>query len=163
MITNHKPIVRGTDDGIWRRLRLLPFTQRFWDPEKGEAGPPELKADKQLPRKLRAELPGIVRWLIDACLEYQRCGLGQPEEVTTATSSYRQAMDVMATFFEDCCLRGTEFKARKSDLYNSYVKWCEEHHEKPKGSRGFGEAMTEAHFERFTSNGTWYRGIAIRE
>src|SRR5690606_27269542 len=91
LVTNHKPVVKGTDNGIWRRLRLIPFNQRFWDPNRGESGPPELQADSRLKDKLRPELAGIVAWLVRGCIEWQREGLGQPDEVTAATAEYRDA------------------------------------------------------------------------
>jgi putative DNA primase/helicase len=62
--TNHRPVIRGTDEGIWRRLRLVPFEVRFWDPDEPRAGKdvdPRLMQDKRLPDKLRAEYPGIPR------------------------------------------------------------------------------------------------------
>ena len=72
LVTNHKPKVRGTDHAIWRRLALIPFNVRFWDAAKGESGPLELQADKGLKATLQAELGGILRWLVDGCLNGSR-------------------------------------------------------------------------------------------
>jgi putative DNA primase/helicase len=118
LVTNHKPIVRGTDHGIWRRLRLIPFTQRFWDAGKGETGPDGYQADPRLKEKLHPELPGIVRWLVDACREWQREGLGQPQEVTDATAQYRDAMDVLGDFIAECCVEGPGCKVKAKALYD---------------------------------------------
>ncbi|MEC1100635.1 DNA primase family protein, partial [Bacillus paralicheniformis] len=69
--TNHKPIVKGSDEGIWRRIRLIPFTVTI----------PKEKVDKKLPQKLSAEMPGILRWAIEGCLKWQKEGLGEPEAI----------------------------------------------------------------------------------
>jgi putative DNA primase/helicase len=79
MAVNHKPVIRGTDVGIWRRIRLIPFTVVF----------PDHKQDKTLPEKLREELRGLLAWAIAGCLEWQKSGLGVPDEITKATGDYR--------------------------------------------------------------------------
>ena len=96
-------------------------------------------------------------------MTWQREGLGEPDEVTAATADYREAMDVLAAFIDDCCIVDANSKVKAADLYGDYVRWCESHGEKPKGNRLFGEAMTEGEFERRTSNGTWYLGIGLRD
>src|SRR5437867_6039937 len=83
LATNHKPVIRGTDKAIWDRIRLVPFTVRI----------PDAEQDKALGEKLRAELPGILRWVVDGCLAWQRDGLGMPAEVQEATATYRAEMD----------------------------------------------------------------------
>src|SRR5215212_3006671 len=94
LATNHRPDVRGTDHAIWRRLKLVPFDVTI----------PEAEQDKRLAAKLRDELPGILAYIVRGCLEYQREGLGEPEEVKAATASYRSDMDVLANFIEDRCV-----------------------------------------------------------
>ena len=80
---NNKPSIKGTDYGIWRRIKTVPFTVTI----------PESERDKTLPEKLLAELPGILNWAIQGCLEWQREDLGTPDEVTEATNEYRHDMD----------------------------------------------------------------------
>ena len=162
LTTNHKPEVRGTDHGIWRRLRLVPFVVTFWDRGKGESGPPELEADKHLAAKLQAEAAGILRWLVEGCLAWQRGGLDEPAEVTAATAEYRSAMDVLAAFIGDHCIIDPGVRVKAGDLYAAYCKWCETNGETAKGSRTFGEAVAEK-FERKISNGKWYHGIGLAE
>lgn len=162
LVTNHKPIVRGTDHGVWRRLRLLPFTQTFWDRAKGETGPAEYEADPRLKDKLRPELPGIVTWLVKACIEWQREGLGQPNEVTVATADYRSSMDVLAAFLDEHCTLGEGFTVKASDIRARYDGWCKENGEKPISGRRFGEQLRERGVATRISNGTWYSGIALR-
>jgi P4 family phage/plasmid primase-like protien len=76
LTTNHKPVIKGTDHAIWRRIVLVPFNVQFWNPAKSETGPDHLKQDKSLPEKLKAESEGILMWAIRGCLDWQRDGLG---------------------------------------------------------------------------------------
>lgn len=161
MVTNHKPLVTGTDHGLWRRLPLVPFEHRFWDADKGETGPEEYRADKYLKGKLKVEYPGILKWLVAACLEWQREGLGMPTEVATATAGYRESMDVLATFLGECCILDANIGCKASDLRKTYEKWCEENGEKPINGRRFGEQLVERGVTKRISNGTWYSGIGI--
>src|SRR5262249_22300760 len=84
LCTNHKPRIRGNDHAIWRRVRLVPFTATFQEHQQ----------DKQLAQKLRAELPGILAWMVRGCLEWQRDGLGLPAVVKAATEEYRSEEDM---------------------------------------------------------------------
>lgn len=162
LCTNHKPRIRGTDHAIWRRIRLIPFSVKFWNPDKGESGPAELRQDKRLPEKLESELPGILAWAVQGCLEWQAHGLGMPDEVNAATAAYQIEQDVLGEWLADCCLTGTSlYKAKSSDLYADYRRWCEAHGEHPINNRQFGSALSERGFERFTNNGTWYHGVGL--
>jgi putative DNA primase/helicase len=166
LATNHRPEIRGTDEGIWRRQRLIPFTVRFWDPDKGEEGPPCRRVDKQLPDKLKAEHPGILRWMVEGCLAWQRHGMQTPEEVLAATNNYRADQDVLGRFLADCCVTSNDdsYRVRAGQLYAAYKGWFEQNEEgSPLSSRRFGEAMTERGFGRQTSNGTWYLRVRLRE
>ena len=133
LATNHKPEVRGTDTAIWRRIRLIPFTETI---------PPE-QQDKKLPSKLRAELPGILAWCVEGCLEWQREGLQAPDEVRKATGEYRSEMDVIGAFLRDECEIGRDYKASFMDVYNRYEEWCEEGGEKPETRRKFNARLKE--------------------
>lgn len=98
MATNHKPIIRGTDTGIWRRIHMIPFDVQI----------PEDKVDKNLTHKLKAEMTGIFKWCIDGCLMWQREGLQMPAAVLKSVREYRREMDVISAFIEDkCTLEGT--------------------------------------------------------
>ncbi|MDP8951251.1 MAG: phage/plasmid primase, P4 family, partial [Actinomycetota bacterium] len=92
--TNNKPVIQGTDDAIWDRIRLIPFKQRF----EGR------RADPKLPDKLRAELAGVFAWMVEGCLEWQEHGLEEPETVTEATKQYREEMDTLAAFLDETCV-----------------------------------------------------------
>jgi len=91
---NAKPTIAGTDEGIWRRVRLVPFNAHF-----PETSP---KRDPHLAAKLRAEMPGILAWAIDAAVDYLRSGLPQSKTVSAATEAYRHDQDVLHEFLEIC-------------------------------------------------------------
>jgi P4 family phage/plasmid primase-like protien len=137
LCTNHKPEIRGNDAGIWRRIRLIPFTETIAPAEQ----------DKKLPTKLRSELPGILAWAVEGCLEWQREGLQAPDEVRKATAGYRSEMDVVGAFLRDECEIGESgaegYKATLKDVYSRYEEWCEEGGEKPETRRKFNARLTE--------------------
>ena len=114
LCTNHKPRVRGTDHAIWRRLVLVPFDQKFWNPAAGETGPPELMQDKELPAKLKAEREGILAWMVQGCLAWQHGGLQIPEAVRTATSEYRSENDTLGRFVTNDEMTG---QSHADDVY----------------------------------------------
>src|SRR5699024_3909775 len=113
---NHKPIIRGTDDGIWRRLNLIPFTVQI----------PDHKKDKNLKFKLQTELQGILKWAIDGCLLWQREGLQKPQSVIAASQDYRSEMDQIGTFIETCCDVGPGLSIAGGELYKVYREWASE-------------------------------------
>ena len=157
LATNHKPEVRGTDHAIWRRLRLIPFTVTI----------PSDRQDKFLEDKLRAELPGILRWAVEGCLEWQREGLREPDEVMAATKTYREEMDVLAAFLSDRCVLLDRATALATPLYHEYRAWCEDTGEHVESQKKFAARLTERGFEsrRRTSGSekgkTEYLGIGI--
>jgi putative DNA primase/helicase len=119
MATNHKPIIRGTDTGIWRRIHLIPFTMQI----------PTSKIDKNLKYKLAAELPGIFRWAVEGCLIWQREGLGMPHAVEAEVREYRREMDVISAFIEDRCSIGVNKSVQSSVLYDAYCDWADKGNE----------------------------------
>jgi putative DNA primase/helicase len=148
--TNHKPVVRGTDHAIWRRLRLVPFSVTIPKPEQ----------DRQLLEKLRTEYPGILAWCVRGCLAWQRDGLGEPAVVTAATSLYRQSQDMLARFIEECCIVASSARVRASDLLAAYRKWSGNDHA---SQRWLGEALTERSFDTAVIGGyTWRIGIGLK-
>jgi len=133
LAANHKPVIRGTDLAIWRRIHLLPFTVVI---------PPE-EQDKDLPSKLKDELAGIMTWAVRGCLAWQSDGLTPPKSVIAATQEYREEMDILAGFLVECCVINTNAKARAGELYAAYREWCEKNGEKPVSQRNFGSRLQE--------------------
>jgi putative DNA primase/helicase len=94
IVGNHKPLIRGDDHGIWRRVHLLPFT-RIFEPQE---------QDTDLPNKLHKELPGILNWAIEGCLAWQRAGrLRLPAIMLREAQEYRTEMDLIAQWLADDC------------------------------------------------------------
>lgn len=136
--TNHKPHVVGTDNGIWRRLRLVPFGVSI----------PESEQDKHLGEKLLAEAQAVLAWMMEGCIEWQREGLGEPHEVKVATEGYRAEMDVLAAFVDDCCVVHPAASAFATPLYEEYVAWCTTSGEKIETQTTFGAMLGERGFEK---------------
>lgn len=111
---NHKPTIRGRDNGIWRRIRLIPFTVTF----------PPSQRDKRLQAKLRAELPGILNWAITGCKAWQKTGLVQPQVVTDAVNGYRQEMDLLGAWIEASCLVDPTVSWKSREAYGTYAIWA---------------------------------------
>ena len=149
--TNHKPVVRGTDHAIWRRIRLVPFSVTIPKPEQ----------DKHLTDKLRAEYAGILAWCVRGCMAWQREGLGEPSVVADATSQYRQSQDTLAQFIAECCIATPNARARAGDLLARYRKWSGSDHA---SQRWLGEALTERGFDSATIGGyVWRIGIGLND
>lgn len=152
MATNHKPVIRDTDLAIWRRVRLIPFTVTI----------PENERNPNLVRELRDEYPAILAWAVRGCLDWQRDGLGIPDEVSAATESYRNSMDIMEAFFEDCCLRGESYVTGATPIYARYSKWCEVNNERPMTQREFSLRLGEKGFRREHNRmGSQWHGIGL--
>src|SRR5215212_4621899 len=136
--TNNKPVIQGTDDAIWDRIRLIPFTQRF----DGS------RADPKLPDKLRTELAGVFAWIVEGCLEWQEHGLEEPKTVTDATKQYREEMDTLASFLDEVCVIGASHRVLAERLYQSYAMWCDKSGERKDPKKAFGMRLEERGFFR---------------
>lgn len=161
LVTNHKPMIRGTDHGIWRRIRLIPFARQFWNPHKGETGPDELCQDDTLKDRLKAEQSGILTWIVQGCIEWHRDGEQTPKEVEDQTKEYRGSQDVLGSFVDECCEVNSQYVVTSSDLYKSYRKWTDDNGEYCVNQRQFGVSMSERGFHRYRNNGVWYRGLML--
>jgi putative DNA primase/helicase len=93
MSGNHKPDIRGTDDGIWRRVLLVPFDVQI----------PREERDERLGEKLWAERAGIFAWMVEGLLAYLEMGLAPPATVREATDDYREDSDPLGTFLTTVC------------------------------------------------------------
>ena len=127
LCTNFLPEITGRDTGIWRRIKVVPWLQTFTGKD----------SDKKLDEKLRAEAPGILRWLVQGCLDWQKHGLEEPEAVKRASLDYRDAEDVFTAFVKECGLvfdPQLEKKIAAKELTGLLYDWCkEEGRKQPKG------------------------------
>lgn len=149
MATNHRPLIRGTDDGIWRRIKMIPFTVQI----------PDEKKDKHLAGKLRRELPGIFNWAIDGCRKYQEGGLQEPRSVRGSTMEYRKDMDAIQQFIDECCEQSGKCPA--VSLYSAYSDWAKRNHQYEMNNNVFGRKMSERYVKQKTRNGAVYIGIKL--
>lgn len=114
LATNHRPRIQGTDVGIWRRMRLIPFRIRV----------PDDQDDKHLEEKLELELPGILNWALKGCKDWQKNGLDTPKAVLEETKLYRESQDLLQRFMDSECSRNVCHTTTIDRLYEAYRKWC---------------------------------------
>jgi putative DNA primase/helicase len=133
LATNQRPIVRGTDHGLWRRIRLIPFNVTI----------PPADQDPYLADALKAELPGILRWAIQGCFDWQDERLGYPSEVRAATDAYRRDMDVIGDFITERCLVAAGEEITSKELYDAYTGWARDDGEKVLSAKSFGLYLQE--------------------
>lgn len=115
--TNHLPEIDGRDRGIWSRIRVVKWEAVF----EGEDADPDLDA------KLRREAPGILRWLVEGCLDWQAEGLDEPEAVVRETLDYRRSEDTLARFKSDVGLAfSPELEIQAGELQDVLTGWANE-------------------------------------
>ena len=154
MATNHKPIIRGTDNGIWRRIQLIPFTVSI----------PDDKVDKQLKYKLRRELPQILNWAVEGCILWQKEGLKKPEAVELATKEYRNEMDIMNAFLEECVIiTNDETREKASDVFKVYSSWARDNNEWEMSNTRFGKEFSRRFDKKRTNGCIYYIGLRISD
>ena len=152
--TNHKPVIRGTDIGIWRRIKLIPF----------EVNIPEERVDKNLKYKLRKEFPQILRWAVDGCRMWMTEGIEEPDCVKNAVKEYKQEMDLLAGFIEQCVEIDytTKDKVAAKDLFRAYSKWANDNNEYEMSSKKFFTEIVKKLPEKGRdSKGIFYRYIKL--
>lgn len=153
MATNHKPVIRGTDTGIWRRIHMIPFTCVI----------PEGKVDRRLKYKLSAELTGIFRWAVEGCLLWQKEGLKMPRAVLEEVREYRREMDVISAFVEDKCTVGKGLSVQSSALYAAYLRWADSGNEYKMSNTKFGLEIAKR-FEKVKGRKyNYYSGLTLDE
>ena len=154
--TNHKPVVRGTDLGIWRRIKLIPFEVNI---------PPE-KVDKTLKYKLRKEMPQILHWAVQGCIKWQQQGMTEPECVQKAVKDYKNEMDLLAGFLEDAIIIDYDCndKVFATELFEMYSKWAKKNNEYEMTSKKFfKEAAQKLPEKGRVSAGVYYTHIRFTD
>lgn len=138
--TNHKPKISGQDHGIWRRIKLIPFTTKIPDSEK----------DLDLSNKLRKELPGILNWALTGCIEWQKQTLNQPDIITEETNKYKADEDILSDFIYAHILASPN-NLQHSKLMIQYKGWCIKENINPQSSRRVAKLFKERNYA-FTRN-----------
>jgi putative DNA primase/helicase len=112
---NHRPVIDGADQAIWDRVIEIPFDMRLAEAEQ----------DTTLHTVLLDEMPGILNWAIQGCLEYQKDpGLAIPAKVRNQTKEYRDSQDSYLQWFEERAALNTKYRINRSLLYSDYEQWC---------------------------------------
>jgi putative DNA primase/helicase len=153
MATNHKPTIKGTDHGIWRRIKLIPFTTTITAE----------KQDKHLEEKLLQEGPGILNWLLEGVRRWFAEGLVLPQEIRNATEEYRGEMDVLGNFMKECCVQGPGCTVRARELFKAYQEWCDENNERAGSERFIAARLKELGLERSrTAEARYWNNIMLK-
>jgi putative DNA primase/helicase len=153
LAVNHKPGVQDDTHGFWRRIHLIPYTQQF---------PP----DDRLSGQLLAEREGILRWLVEGALLWQRDGLTPPESVLAATKNYQQESDLVGQFVEERCALDSSATARANLLYLAFTSWCEAQgigsgSPDRLSGKAFGSRMSARFDKDHDREGCFYKGISL--
>jgi len=135
LLTNNRPIIKGTDEGIWRRIHLIPFEAHF-SKENGNI-------DKDLKSKLIDEADAILSWMVQGTRLWLEEGLSPPKEVTAAVDAYRKESDILAEFIEEKTKKDATSSIPKADLYRTYTAWCDTNGEHPMKQRTLTTALEE--------------------
>ena len=155
MATNQSPAIRGNDYGIWRRIKIIPFPVRISAEER----------DPELMDNLRSEKAGILNWMIEGCLLWQKEGLGEPEEMRTAITEYREDMDIVNGFLGECCETEGQASSKmpSGELYAAFVDWCRKVGEEPYSQRMFSIYLDSMGFRKGRdSQKRYWKGIVLR-
>lgn len=134
MIGNHKPVITGTDEGIWRRIKLVPFDVVI----------PEGERDTELKDKLLLEATGVLAWLAGGYKDWSANGLSDPAPVVSATAEYRADSDQLGRYLTERVLIAPSARVRSSELFEDYQRWCSVE----KADAGSNRSLTKALVER---------------
>lgn len=153
--TNHKPVISDTSRGAWRRINLIPFTVEI----------PDEKVDRKMPEKLRQEASGVLNWLVQGCLDWQREGMALPKAVVKATRDYQAEMDILSQWIEDNCILRPDAAEYANTLYNDYKQWAMEAGVSQLAQRTWGMRLKEKFHSlqnrRSTAGKTRWYGIKL--
>ena len=153
---NHRPGLRSVDEAIRRRMNLVPFTVTI---------PPD-ERDETLSDKLRDEWPGILRWAIEGCLEWQERGLDPPEAVRKATDQYLETEDALSAWLGECCDTRDTHYAMSAELFASWKAWAERAGEIVGSQKRLSQNLQARGFEPKREPGTGrarFAGISVVE
>lgn len=130
---NHRPIITDDDEGIWRRIDLIPFDLKL-TPEQRDTG---------LEARLLAEAPGILRWMVEGFARWRRDGLRPPKRIRDASLAYRQESDVLGQWIDECCEVGHGFDVGQRVAYAVFRNWCHEQGLRQVSKKSFTRSLRE--------------------
>jgi putative DNA primase/helicase len=155
IIGNNKPALQNVDDAARRRFNMVPFIIQPATP------------DRELEQKLMTEAAGILQWMIDGCIDWQKNGLVRPDSVKAATEAYFSEQDLMGQWLEDCCdvnRTGNPLIWDKSaELFESWSEYARKAGEEPGNKKSFGQMMARRGFEQYReSTARGYKFVRVR-
>jgi P4 family phage/plasmid primase-like protien len=155
MLGNHKPVIRGNDYGIWRRVRLIPFKRTFKPEER----------DSALLDKLKAEAAHILAWMVEGCLDWQRRGLADiPVTIQQATGEYQEEQDLIGRWLAECCTLSPRDETLSTELYANYKNWCLDNGLRPASNVSLGRRLSERGFNSRKSHGRMmWGGLSVND
>lgn len=129
LLTNHKPVIKGQDEGIWRRVLLIPYAAKFGTEEEVATGKAHYIRDTCVMERLEEEKEGILTWLIEGAVEWFNDGLSPPDFVMSASKEYQNEQDRVLQFAEEVCERGDGHESYLTNgdhegAYPTYSRWC---------------------------------------
>lgn len=134
---NHRPIINDNDEGIWRRIDLIPFNLNLAPEER----------DQGLEARLMNEAPGILAWMVQGFQKWQRVGLRPARKVRDASLAYRRESDLLAQWMDDCCVSGQDaagvFTTPQQHAYASYRLWCHDQGLRQFSKKSFTRGLVE--------------------
>ncbi|WP_324754001.1 phage/plasmid primase, P4 family [Roseovarius sp. Pro17] len=150
---NHRPHLSGCGEAMRRRLHLVPFDVTI----------PASRRDPQLVEKLTGELGGILRWMLDGCVDWQRMGLAPPDCVLEAVQQYFADEDLVGQWIAENCCEGPELRTTSKSLFSNWKSWAEQTGCAAGSTKSLGEALRQRGFRPVTVNrGRGWSGLALR-
>lgn len=152
---NDKPNIGGVDEGIWRRMKLVPWEETI---PMAEREPME-----KILEGFADEASGVLNWLLEGAVRYLEDGLTIPPEIQAATDSYRHDMDPVGEFISACVESAPGEDVTARDMYLAYVAWCHANSVKPYAERGFASIMTQKDFKKETGRIRKYKDLRLKD
>jgi putative DNA primase/helicase len=152
MLTNHRPVIGGTDEGIWRRVRLVPWAVSI---------PPD-EQDGELGDRLKLAADAVLRFLVDGYARWRDGGLADPEQVTKATGQWRGESDALGRFIDQRCLTGPHYHVQSAALFAAWCAWCKAENEDAGTQTAFSLTLARlGYIKRVTNIGKVWDGLAL--
>lgn len=153
MLSNYKPEADGGDSAIWRRIQLVPFNVVI----------PSGRQDRDLAARIKArELPGVLRWIVNGAVEWQRRGIDPPAVVLEQTAAYRDDENAVFRFLRSCCQLEGELMTQGSVLFEAFRAWCDDDGADAGNAKGFAKELRALGYTKTTRGGrVFYRGVGL--
>ena len=150
--SNFRPSLKSTGEEIRRRIHFVDFPETI----------PESERDYDLDKKLEAEYPAILQWMIDGCLEWQRIGLAKPDAIKSSTADYLDEEDTLGHWLQEKCISGAGHRVLSADAYKSYAGYVQSHGEGVVSQKRFSQRLdARGYGKERTGKGRWITGLDL--